>query len=471
MSPSPIAEYNPIILGFVEGDGHVHIPLRTALADHGQLPSEYGLVPNPTHRRVRKTLNLSLGLSILALLRQGQPLPETIARFYEHWGRDYEEDFGLRMGPFLNRNEPAATARLVEENRAALADCLHLDVPAYLDARGFIPRATLHSIPAVELLRRAQKILAQKSRNPAHAEERADLAEGLAFLRARRRLAALAGEVGGDLTTFGKTRLGVHADAVARALWDLREPLRLTGVEALDCLRGQGLEFAYAPRNLAFLELGKAVGDCTADKTFRQVDREVENIYWTVFAWFLDRHYQILMVFVDGQLVMKVHLLPLLLLGRDGGAAFLAADAIETTPAFREDTTGADPELLERKEAIFSQVVAEIRRLARAMGLEHVVAERFSNTRWVREELALFPEAYLPIGDVRKIDELEDVFALARRVCEAAGEAPPGGVFMELQMKNTFLQAGVASVRGAKAFAVLAGGAGIGLPLKRVVGV
>jgi hypothetical protein len=471
MPPIQSAEYNPIILGFVEGDGYVDIPLRSALTAYGQLPSEYGLVPNPTHRRVRKTLNLSLGLSILALLRQGQPLPELIARFYERWDRDYQTDFGVRMGPFLSRNDPAAVAQALEENRAVLGDCLHLDIPALLDTEGLIPRATLRSIPPAELLRKAEGILAKKTRNPAHEGERAELFRALALLRARRRLAALAGEVGGDITAFGKPRLALHADAAARALWDLRESLPLTGVEVLEGARGQGLEFAYAPRDLAFLELGKTVGDCTADKTFRQVDREVENIYWTVFSWFLDRHYQILMVFSEGQLAMKVHLLPLLLLGKDGGRVILALDAIETTPAFREDTAGSDPELLEQKEGIFGRVVAEVRRLAEAMGIEHVLAERFSNTRWVREELDQFPEAYIPIGDVRKIDELEDVFGLARRICETAGEAPPSGVFMELQMKNTYLQAGVATMKGAKPFAVLAGGRGIGLPLKRVIGV
>jgi hypothetical protein len=42
---------------------------------------------------------------------------------------------------------------------------------------------------------------------------------------------------------------------------------------------------------------------------------------------------------------------------------------------------------------------------------------------------------------------------------------------MELQMKNTFLQAAAASSKGVKPFAVIAGDKRLGIPMKRVVGV
>ena len=71
----------------------------------------------------------------------------------------------------------------------------------------------------------------------------------------------------------------------------------------------------------------------------------------------------------------------------------------------------------------------------------------------------------------QKIDELEDVFEFSRRACDAAGRERPSSVFMELQMKNTFLQAGGATVRGVKVFAVLAGDARLGMPMRRVYGV
>ena len=163
--------------------------------------------------------------------------------------------------------------------------------------------------------------------------------------------------------------------------------------------------------------------------------------------------------------------LPLLAATERGGDVFLAVDAIETTPAFREDTHVGHPDLLEKKEYIFSRMVEEVEGLARAMGIDHVYAERFSNTAWVRRELERFPEVYLHIGNIQKIDELEDVFELSKRVCAAAGRERPFGIFMELQMKNTFLLPGAATVRGVKVFAVLAGDARLGMPMKRVFGV
>jgi mRNA-degrading endonuclease RelE of RelBE toxin-antitoxin system len=108
--------YNPIIIGFVGGKGYVDIPLQTARDEYGQLPSEYRLVRQAPTRRVRKTPNLSLGLSIIKVLLQGKNLPETIARFYERWGRDFRADFGVEMGPSYHLNDPSVLKRVVEEN-------------------------------------------------------------------------------------------------------------------------------------------------------------------------------------------------------------------------------------------------------------------------------------------------------------------------------------------------------------------
>ena len=116
-------------------------------------------------------------------------------------------------------------------------------------------------------------------------------------------------------------------------------------------------------------------------------------------------------------------------------------------------------------------MVEAVEEIARTMGIDHVYAERFSNTAWVRRELERFPEVYLHIGNIQKIDELEDVFELSRRVCAAAGRERPSSAFMEIQMKNTFLLPGAATVRGVKVFAVLAGDARLGMPMKRVFGV
>jgi len=463
--------YNPIIIGFVEGKGYVNLPLETAQEDYGQFPSEYGLLSGGEGRRIRKTLNLSLGLSLIKLLEARETLNDTVARFYERWGRDFQADFDIALEPFHRRNDPATLKRIISANGEALETCLELGIAEYLHEHALVPRSTLRSIPPQDLLAKAQRILAKKRRNPAHAADRDLLDQALALVQAKDLLVHMHGVTGGDIRHFGAPRLAMHADQIADLLWRLARHLPLTGVDDLQCVRGEGLEFDFTPRDASFLALGREVGDCTADKHFRQVDREVENIYWTVFAWFLDRNYQILRVLHDGELVMKVHLLPVLVSSGSADAVVLALDAIETTPAFREDTRASNSSLLERKEHIFSRMLDEVRRLARLMGIGYIYAERFSNTAWVRRELERLPEVYVPIAQIWKIDELEDVFELAKRICAAAGEEAPSSVFMELQLKNTYLQPAAASGKGAKPFAVVAGDKRLGVPMKRVVGV
>jgi hypothetical protein len=466
-----LQSYNPIIIGFLEGKGSVRVSLQAAREEHGQLPSHYGLLPGAEGRRVRKVLNLPIGLAIMDLLRAGKDLAGIVTRFYERWGRDFHTDFRVHIEPFHRFNEPWRLGRIVEENSDILAETLALDVAEYLHAHGLVPRSTLSSIPAERLLAKAKAILARRGRNPAHAGERGRIGEALTLLDSKEILGKLSHLLGGEVTRWRRERLLPHADEIARLLRELSQHLPLTGADRLSCVRGHGVEVEFVPRDASFLALGKEVGDCTADKLFRQVDRDIENIYWTVFSWFLDRNYQILRVYCDGQFVMKVHLLPLLAADGNGGEVFLAVDAIETTPGFREDTRIGHPDLLDRKEYIFARMVEEVQRLARAMGIDYVYAERFSNTAWVRRELERFPEVYLHVGSIQKIDELEDVFELSKRVCAEAGRERPSSVFMELQMRNTFLMQGAATVRGVKVFAVLAGDARLGLPMKRVFGI
>jgi hypothetical protein len=466
-----LQSYNPIVIGFIEGKGTIHVPLRVAQDDYGQLPSDYGLLPGAERRRGRKTLNLPVGLAIIDLLRDGTKLQEIQLKFYERWGRDFRADFRVEIGPFQRRNDPWDVWQVVNENRAILAECSEAEPVEYLRAAGLVPLSTLRSIPPAQLLGKAKEILARKRRHAAREGERERIEQALAFLHAKELLGELSIFLGRDVRRWGKDRLGSYADPAARILSALSQHLPMVSADRLSCVRGRDVEVEFAPRDASFLALGKAVGDCTADKLFRQVDRDVENIYWTVFSWFLDRHYQILKVYYDGHFVMKVHLLPLVVVDRNSAEIFLAVDAIETAPVFREDTRAGRPDLLEKKEYIFTKTVAEVQRLAASMGIDHVYAERFSNTAWVRQELERFPEVYLHIGNIQKIDELEDVFELSKRVCAAAGRERPSSVFMELQMKNTFLLQGAATVRGVKVFAVLAGDARLGLPMKRVFGV
>lgn len=463
--------YNPTIIGFVEGKGFVSIPLQAAREEFGELPSEYGLVPHAASRRMRKALNLPLGLALLKLLRERPNLAETLVRFADRWGRDFQADFSVDTAPFYRMNDPLSLKRIIDRQAAAWEANLAVDLPGHLHREGLVSRATLNSIPPEAFLGKVRTILEKKRRNPAHRADAERLQAALDLVEVRRVLSEMTVLTGGDITRFGTSRLAIHADEIARLLWRLSRHVPLAGAEQLTCVRGQGVECEFAPRDASFIALGQTVGDCTADKAVRQVDRDVENIYWTVFAWFLDRNYQILKVYVDGQFVMKVHLLPLLVTARDGGEVVLDVDAIETTVGFRDDSPTPHPDLLDRKEEIFARVMEEVRRIADAMGVRHVFAERFSNTAWVRQALARFPEVYLHVEDIRKIDELEDVFELGRRLAAATGEGAVRSVFMELQMQNTFLQRGMATVKGVKAFALLAGDRKVGIPLKRVSGV
>src|SRR5512139_4324661 len=79
----PLQTYNPIVIGFVEGKGPVHIPLQAARDAYGQLPSDYGLLPEAEGRRARKALNLPVGLALMDLWREGKDLPEIVGKFFE----------------------------------------------------------------------------------------------------------------------------------------------------------------------------------------------------------------------------------------------------------------------------------------------------------------------------------------------------------------------------------------------------
>ena len=193
----PLQSYNPIVIGFVEGKGAVHIPLQAAQDEYGQLPSNYGLLPGAEGRRVRKALNLPVGLAIMDLFREGKNLPEIVRKFYERWGLDYQAVFRVHIDRFHRFNDSWALGQVIEENHALLAEYLAFDVSAYLLARGLVSRPTLRSIPADRLLTKAKEILGKRRRNPAHAGEQERIEEALTFLDAKELLGKLAHLLGG----------------------------------------------------------------------------------------------------------------------------------------------------------------------------------------------------------------------------------------------------------------------------------
>ncbi len=463
-------EYNPNIIGFHRDRGPVIISLTDARRKFGQLPSDYHFVSPKDGRKNKKGLNLALGKLVTEKLnRGGSDLKRIVYDFFKGWHRDYEKEFDVAIDRFFNLNDASAVAAVMDGNREVLSGIAARDLREFLGSEGLIRRDILNSIDNAHLSLKAEGMLARKlkgsGKNP-------KLEEALALIRARRIIGDLKERTGLDLSDPNAPRLSVYSDEVAKSLLQLAGVVPVPGTERLEGVRGEGVEFEYAARDRSYLMLGKETGDCTSDKSPFQADRDVENIYWTVFPWILDRNYQILKVHVDGIFVMKVHLLPLFILDDTGGFMVLAVDAVETVRAFRDDLEGSGKEaLLGRKEYIFGEVMDKIGDIATRMGMEHVYAEKFSNTRWVREAFDRFPEIYLHVNHIVKLDELEDVFTLAGELGRDTGFSPEE-IFMELQMKNTSLVPLVSSrAKGVKPFSVIRGDAERGIQMKRVVGI
>lgn len=472
-------EYNPNILGFIEGRGPVVISLKAARETFGRLPSEYHFVSRKKGRKPKKGLNLVEGKVITGILKDHEvDLKEKVHAFFRTWHRDYRREFGVDMTPFFNLNSPLQVKAILQRNQAALQALRHFDLNREIIRRKLIRKDVLHSIEGpiryltVErMLRRKRKDFVKQGRQ----DRSREISSVLKRLCARRMIdeSRVAGM--GQYLDGAIEMPAIYADEIAEILFRISEHIPLEDVHRLCVIRGTGIEFQWASRDHSYLALGKITGDCTADKSGFQADRDVENIYWTIFPWILDRNYQILKVFYDHTFVMKVHLLPLFVLQENGGGRMvLAVDAIETVRALRDDLQecGPDTALLQKKAEIFQAVIDKIRTIGGKMGIRHIYAEKFSNTRWVREALDRFPEIFLHVDDMIKLDELEDVFTLSQQLCRDAGHEIPHEIFMELQMKNTSLLPRLSErVAGVKPFAIIRGQAEDGIQMKHVIGV
>jgi hypothetical protein len=467
-------EYNPFIMGFVKDRGPVTISLKKARETFGRLPSEYQLLSRKNTRKLKKALNLDIGKIISDRLKSGQAnLKKTVIDFFGKWHRSYEDEFGVRIQPLLNLNDPAKVLSAVKENQDFLMRMLHLDVREKIMRSNLIRRDVLNSIPQERLNGTVLNMLAKKA-GALHQTDRAGtITEALSQIHAHSILQSLKHGIGLPEAGFTREMIEIYSDDIAEALHHISRESQLAGVDGLQVLESREVEFRYAVRDKSFLSLGKDTGDCTADKPLFQADQDVENIYWTIFPWILDRNYQILKVFFNGDFIMKVHLLPLFNLSAHGGRIVLAVDAIETGRAFRDDLEGFYREdLMVQREHIFSSVLAQIRSIAWSMGIHDVYAEKFSNTPWVRFELSRLPEILIDVNQLIKLDELEDVYELARLLSREGGHAEVRHVFMELQMKNTSLLPGVTKrMEGIKSFAVIHGNPEDGIPMKHVVGI
>ena len=480
-------EYNPVVLGFSESQGPIHIPLKEAREAYGRLPSSYGFVPFKQGRELKKGLNLELGKFIRETLEnETHNFKEEVLHYFRSWHRDYRAEFGFDVNPFLNMNDPGVLAGIIRDNQPLFQELCDMDLKSYLIENGLIRKEVVHSIKKHELYTSVQRILGKKEKKlePGIKKEKTGTAlHRIAAVRIVREIESL---IASPIVSPDPDKLAVYADEVAGLLLELPREIVLQGRQNLQGIRGKGVEFAYATRDANYLTLGKNTGDCTADKRSFQADTSIENIFWTIFSWILDQNYQILKVYYEGEFIMKVHMLPLYVsdLGVSGSGnsifrplksdyTILALDAVETIRAFRDDLPDFQKaHLLEKNDLIFEKTMDKVRELAGKMGIDRVYAEKFSNTGWVRQAYESFPEIFLHVDHIRKIDQLEDIFYLAQALCAEKGKDLPGEVFMEIQMKNIYLSPKTASrAPGVKSFAVIKGDAGLGIPMNRVIGV
>lgn len=211
--------------------------------------------------------------------------------------------------------------------------------------------------------------------------------------------------------------------------------------------RGRGIETIYAPRTADFLLWGDRFGDCTARTTRKQVDHGTPNIHWTVPAWLLDPFYRVLLVCVDGEPVLKAHLLPLVICGQ----TVLAVDALEVIPALR-DTVLREQETIHRhlsqrlfsmRLSIVEQAFATACEIGRRMGVQAVIVDKYSNAKWVRNEVDKLPEAFYHIDEVIKPYGSQPIIKLFQRWgCELTTEPRVEVQAMNLQLMDQGLRSG-----------------------------
>jgi hypothetical protein len=468
-----------MILAFDRDRGAFTIPLQTAKKQYGHLPSEYKVLSprkaangTGSRRVARKVLNLDFGVSLKEWFAEapGRDLKGFVVRFFADWHRDYEREFGLAIAPLVNFNDARAVATVLAANAPLLEGLAALDIREYVSSRKVVRRDTLNSIPDSLLLDKLIQILLRKAKS-GNVHTYPDI---IATLKAKQALQCLVSRLGVALKESADYPVNEYADEIAATLGEMERHVNLQRVSELRYIRGKGIEFDYAPRDLSYLGLGRQFGDCTSDQMRLQVDIAIENIFWTVFSWILDRNYQILRVFLDGRPLIKCHLLPLCVDVPESGRPayfFLSVDAIETVPVIRVNSgERGQPAFIDQRDELLRSVVAEITQIADRIGVDAVYAEKFSNAEWVRDRLAGYPEIYLNTPRIIKIDDLEDVFHCAASFCRKYGFPLPERIFMELQVKNSYLMPNRVTGHN-KSFAILRGSPKNGIPAKMVIGV
>ena len=387
--------------------------------------------------------------------------------FFLEWHRNYIYEFGIDTTPLFNMFCETDIEDILATNEAEIQRICQLDLREYLKGNNVIRHDVLGSIPNELLLEKAFKKFTRVMK--ISDEDKVILNQ----LEAKKILLQLAVQVGTELNSIQDFPTKAYTDEIFYALQRLSKFLGLKCSFSLKSKNESSrFKLYYCPRNYSYLRLGRDCRDCTSDKSNLQTF-QTENIYWTIFSWLFDKNYQILKVVKQEEerevLIAKVHLTPLYINDSINGNEFffLCLDAIETRKSKKRGFLDFLP------EEIFSLIIEKVLSIADAMGIDIVLAEKFSNTDWVRERLSEYPDKYLDTRNIVKIDGLEDVFECANRFCNQNMSEGIEHIFMEIQAKNTHLMPdSPAFLKGyCKSFALLRGRNVNSIPMNRLFGV
>ncbi|MBU1087897.1 MAG: hypothetical protein KKD05_10355 [Candidatus Omnitrophica bacterium] len=159
----------------------------------------------------------------------------------------------------------------------------------------------------------------------------------------------------------------VYADEIAQCLYDYSALLRKrykqdhlqadridSCISSLYARKGQGIEFELLKRNLDEIRIGDIFGDCTAEGN--------EWFFQYLYYWFPNPDFEILKIYHNNKLVMRMHLVKTTLTENDWDLNLLVIDGIESIPSLRaNDEEHADTVRMRLKEEIFETAMLQLK--------------------------------------------------------------------------------------------------------------
>jgi hypothetical protein len=118
----------------------------------------------------------------------------------------------------------------------------------------------------------------------------------------------------------------------------------------------------------------------------------------------------------------------------------LMLDAIETIPSIRDFLRGKrnrniSKRIYARRIDLLQALFATVKDLARQMGVQAIYVDKYSNTKWVREEVSKLPSDSYHISEVIKPFKNDLIEAIIRKTLDT----PVVDVTEEIQARNISL--------------------------------